>query len=190
MRRTPSRMRSIWMIRSTAAGDLGADRARRQVHGGHLHHVLDAAQRVARGVGVDRADRAVVAGVHGLQHVVGLGAADLAHDDAVGPHTQRIAQQLPLVDLAAPFQVRGARLQPDHVRLLQLQLRCVLDGDDALVMRDHAAQGVQQRGLAGAGAAGDQDVARGTAPRSPADAQRRGSCCRLPPWRRSRASSW
>ena len=117
------------------AGDLGADRPGRQIDGGHLHHVLDPGQRVARGVGVDRADRAVVAGVHRLQHVVGLGAAHLAHDDPVGPHTQRVAQQLALVDLAAPFQVGGAGLQPHHVRLLQLQFGGVLDGDDAFVVR-------------------------------------------------------
>ena len=79
------------------AGDLGADGARRQAGDAHLHHVLDAGQRVARGVGVDGADRAVMAGVHGLQHVEGLGAAHLADDDAVGPHPQRVADQVALV---------------------------------------------------------------------------------------------
>ena len=39
-------------------------------------------------------ERALVAGVHGLEHVERLGAADLAHDDAVGPHAQRVADEL------------------------------------------------------------------------------------------------
>ena len=69
-------------------GDLLPDGPGREVEAGHEHHRLDAGQRVTRGVGVDRGERAVVAGVHGLEHVEGLGAADLADDDAVGPHAQ------------------------------------------------------------------------------------------------------
>src|SRR3712207_8429026 len=41
-----------------------------------------------------------------------------------------------------------ARLQPHDVRLLELKLGGVLDGDHALVGRDVARQTVQQRGLA------------------------------------------
>ena len=37
---------------------------------------------------------AVVARVHGLQHVERLGAADLADDDAVGTHTQGVDHQV------------------------------------------------------------------------------------------------
>ena len=75
-------------------GDLLADRLHRQVEAGHQHHHLEPVQRVARRVGVDRRQRAVVAGVHGLEHVERLGAADLADDDAVGPHAQRVAHQV------------------------------------------------------------------------------------------------
>ena len=35
-----------------------------------------------------RGHRAVVAGVHGLEHVERFGTAALADDDAFGPHTQ------------------------------------------------------------------------------------------------------
>jgi hypothetical protein len=48
----------------------------------------------AGAVGVDGRQRAVVAGVHGLEHVQGLGPADLADDDAVGPHAQRVADEV------------------------------------------------------------------------------------------------
>ena len=46
----------------------------------------------------------------------------------------------------------------DHVSLLELQLGRVLDRDDPLVVGDERRQHVEQRRLAGAGAAGDEDV--------------------------------
>jgi hypothetical protein len=48
-----------------------------------------------------------VAGVHRLQHVHRLGAADLADDDPVGSHTQRVAHQLANRDLARPSMFFG-----------------------------------------------------------------------------------
>ena len=43
---------------------------------------------------MERGERAVVARVHGLQHVAALGTAHLAHDDAIGAHTQSIGHQV------------------------------------------------------------------------------------------------
>ena len=86
-------------------------------------------------VGVDGGHRALVAGVHGLQHVQHLGGADLADDDAVGAHTQGVAHQIAGHDLAPPLDVGRPGLQAHHVLLLQLQLGGVLDGDDALARR-------------------------------------------------------
>ncbi len=57
-----------------------------------------------------------------------------------------------------PSMLRGPALQPDDVILLQLQLDGVLDRDDALAVGDERRQHVQQRRLAGAGAAGHDDV--------------------------------
>ena len=54
--------------------DLLADGAHRQVHAGHQHHRLEAGEHVARGVRVAGRQRAVVAGVHGLEHVERLAA--------------------------------------------------------------------------------------------------------------------
>ena len=113
-------------------GHLRPQRPHRDRDSGHRDHRLDAAERVARRVGVDRRQRAVVPGVHGLQHVERLGAAHLAHDDAVRPHAQSVAHQVALRHLALALDVRRPRLEPHDVRLLQLQLRRVLDGDDAL----------------------------------------------------------
>ena len=60
----------------------------REVEAGHQHQGLEAGQRVTGAVGVDRGERAVVAGVHGLEHVEGLAATALADDDAVGAHAE------------------------------------------------------------------------------------------------------
>jgi len=91
-----------------------------------------------------------VAGVHGLQQVERLGAADFADDDALGSHAQAVAHQVAHRDLAFALDVGRAGLEPHHVGLLQLKLGRVLAGDDALVVVDVVGQTVQQRGLAGA----------------------------------------
>ena len=45
------------------------------------------------------------------------------------------------------------------MRLLQLQFGGILDRHDAFAMVDEGGQGIEQRGLAGARAAGNQDIA-------------------------------
>ena len=47
-------------------------------------------------------------------------------------------------DLAAALDVGRARLEAQHVVLVELELGGVLDGDDALVVRDEARQHVEQ----------------------------------------------
>ena len=72
--------------------------------------------RASRGrVGVHGRQRSVVAGVHGLQHVEGRRVADLADDDAVGPHAQGVADQVADRDLSLALDVRGPRLQAQDV---------------------------------------------------------------------------
>src|SRR5262249_41705737 len=101
-------------------GDLIACRSRRDIDAAHADHLLDARQRVARRVGVDRRHRSLVTGVHRLQHVERLARPDLADDDAVRPHAQRVLDQIPLADLALALDVGGPRLEPDDVTLLEL----------------------------------------------------------------------
>ncbi len=84
---------------------------------GHGNHVFDAGQGVARGVGVDGGERALVAGIHGLKHVEGFFAAHLADHDAVGTHTQAVDDELAHADRAFAFDVgrrgfRGGRRAP------------------------------------------------------------------------------
>ena len=145
-------------MRCSGRGDLLPDGPGGQVEPGHEHHGLEPGQRVAGRVGVDGRDRAVVAGVHGLEHVEGLGPADLADDDAVGPHAQRVADEVADADLASTFDVGRPALEADHVALAELELDRVLDGDDALGVGHERRQHVEQRRLAGAGPAGHEDV--------------------------------
>ena len=141
-----------------SADDLGQDGARRQAHVAHLDHVLDPGQRIARGVRVDGGHAAIVAGVHRLQHVEGLAAADFADDDAVRTHAQGVADQIALRHFATALQAGDPGLHPDHVRLLQLQLGRVLDRYDSLADIDQPRQRIQQRRLARAGAARNDHV--------------------------------
>ncbi len=93
----------------------------------------------------------VVAGGHGLEHVEGLAAADLADDDAVGAHAQRVAYEVADGDPALALHVGRPGLQADHMGLLELEFGGVLDGDDPLALGDEAGEGVEEGGLAGAG---------------------------------------
>ncbi len=125
---------------------------------GHGTHVLDAAQRVPLGVGMHRGHGTLVAGVHGLQHVKSFFAANLAHHDAVGTHTQAVDYQLPLAYGALALDVRRTRFQPHDVFLVHLQFRRVFDSDDAVGIGNVAGEDIQQCGLASAGSAGDQKI--------------------------------
>ena len=78
-----------------------------------------------------------MARVHGLEHVETLGAANLADDDAVGAHAQGVLDQVTLGDETLALDVLGPGLEADDVGLLELQFGGVLDGNDALVGRDH-----------------------------------------------------
>jgi hypothetical protein len=141
--------------------DLIANGAHRQIHAGHEGERFQPGDRFRGGVGVGGCERAVVAGVHRLEHVERLAAAALPHDDAVRTHAQRVPDQITDGVLAAPLEVCGACLQGNDVRLLELQLGCVFDGDDAFFGRDRSGQDIEERRLAAAGAAGDDDVLLG-----------------------------
>ena len=106
-----------------------------------------------------------VAGAPGFEEVERLRAAHLADRDPIGPQAQRRANQLGQRDHA----VLGAH--GNEVGRGALQFARVFNQDDAIGgLRHFGEQRVDQRGLAAAGAAGDQDV--GTSRN--ALAQRRG----------------
>src|SRR5262249_30546301 len=132
MRRLPSLSRVWGMIRSAAAAIWSRiARTGRSVPALSNEVSLWASEPRAEGarhVAVDRRHRPVVAGVHRLQHVQRGPIADLTDDDAVGPHPQRVAHEVPYGHLTPTLDVGRARLQPQHVLLVQLQFGRVLDG--------------------------------------------------------------
>ena len=104
-----------------------------------------------------------MAGVQRLQQVERFRAAHFADQNPVGPVPQRGAEQVGDRDrrqrrFLAERGLRAPRLEPHEVRLVDQDLGRLLDEDDAVVGRNRRRQRIEQRGLAGAGAAGDQDV--------------------------------
>src|SRR5262249_49491843 len=73
-------------------------------------------------------------------------------------HAERVAHQGSDGDLSPALQVGRTGLQRDHVLLLELKLRRVLDRDDAVPVRDERREDVERRRLATARAAGDEDI--------------------------------
>src|SRR5690242_10115038 len=97
--------------------DLGAQSAQRQVSSRHQHHVFEPEQRIAWAVGVDRGHRPIMAGVHGLEHVKGFVASNLADDDAIWAHPKGVAQEFALGNCTDTLDVRRARFQLHDMRL-------------------------------------------------------------------------
>jgi hypothetical protein len=101
---------------------------------------------------MDRSERAVVAGVHCLEHVECFRATNLTYDDPVRSHPKAVTHELALADFSTAFDVGWPSLQAHHMRLTKLQLRGVFDRDDTLVFRNKAGQDVEHRGLTSASA--------------------------------------
>ena len=111
MRREPSTSRVICTRRSKALATCSRIARSGRSTPAVSTRVSRRARRVPRGVRVDRRQRAIVAGVHRLEHVQRLGAANLADDDPVGTHAQGVADQVADAYLALALDVRRARLE-------------------------------------------------------------------------------
>jgi len=96
-----------------------------------------------------------------VEHVQRLAPADLADDDPVRPHPERVAEQRPDGDLPGPLGVGGPGLQGDDVGAEEPELGRLLDRDEPFAGGDRRAEGAQERGLAAARPAGDDDVKAG-----------------------------
>ena len=100
-----------------------------------------------------------MAGVERLQEIGGLAAPDLADHDVVGPVAERVPHQV--ADRHGRLGAGGSSLEAQAVGPVDPELERVLDRDDPLLGGEQLDQGVQQCGLARAGAARYQDVAPG-----------------------------
>lgn len=138
-------------------GDLGVQRASGQSTQGTQG--LQPRRNISRGVGVNGAAAALMAGVQRCEEVCQLSSADLADHQAIGPHSQGVPDQVGQGDRPDPLRVGWPSLQPNDVRMLRAQFAGVLDQNDPSVGVHQTEQGGQQGGLAGAGSARDQEGA-------------------------------
>src|SRR4029078_7063071 len=98
---------------------------------------------------------AIMARIHRLKHVKRFSAADFAYDDPVRTHPERIPNQIAFRHLPRAFEAGWPGLEADHMRLLKLQLCCILNGDNAFTVIDELAYRIQQCRLAGTSTARD-----------------------------------
>src|SRR5262249_38271041 len=92
-------------------GDHFADGARGQRVAAHGDHRFETRESFAWAVGVERAHRAVMAGVHCLQQVECFRSAHLAHDDAFGAHTQAVLDEITHRDFAFTLEIGRPRFE-------------------------------------------------------------------------------
>ncbi|SGO80449.1 Uncharacterised protein [Mycobacterium tuberculosis] len=97
-------------------------------------------------------------GVHGLQHIEGLGSPHFTDNDSVRAHPKGISDQLPNVDLPFSFHVGGAGFHPSHMAVGNAELSHIFNGDDPLIFRNEVGQGIEQGRLSAPGSAGDNNV--------------------------------
>ena len=84
-----------------------------------------------RGVGMDRCDRARVAGIHIAYIVEGRSVSQFLQQDPIRPHAQAGFQQVLGADLRRALRALGVK-QANVVRLRDDQFGRVLDRDDTL----------------------------------------------------------
>ena len=108
-------------------------------------------------VGVHRARAPVVAGVQRCQQIDHLGAPDLADHDAVGPHPQRLPDELAHRYFADAFDVGAPRDELHQMRMPGRQLGGILDAHDPFGGRHGAEHRREQGRLAGPGSAAHQE---------------------------------
>ena len=93
------------------AGDLLADRLERQIETGHEDQRLEPRERLAGAVRMDRGQRAVMAGVHGLEHVQRFTTTALSNHDAIRAHAQGVDDQLANGDAAFAVDIGRTSLE-------------------------------------------------------------------------------
>src|SRR5688572_8875957 len=95
--------------------------------------------------------------IHRLEHIERLRTPDLADEDSIGAHAQRVPHEHSLRYLASTFRGRWACLKWYDMTLLQAELDRVFDCDDTLAFGDERRQRVEQRRLPCTSAARNHD---------------------------------
>ncbi len=105
------------------ARNLAADRLNGHRHAGHAEHLFKAGNCIARCVGVNGRHGAFMAGIHGLKHVEGFLAANLAEDDPVGAHAQGVLDEIALLDFTGALVVGRACFHAANMGNMQAPVR-------------------------------------------------------------------
>ena len=84
----------------------------------HRDHRLDTGQGIPRSICVNRGQRAIVAGIHGLEHVQRLSTTHLSDHNPVRAHTKGVDHQLPLRHRALALDIGRPGFQTCHVLLM------------------------------------------------------------------------
>src|SRR5438477_11559840 len=91
-----------------------------------------------------RRQRSLMTSIHRLEHVECLRATDLANDDPVRPHAQRISNEIANRNLPLTFDIGRARLETERVTLPEPKLRGVFDRHDPVGVRNRLRYGIEQ----------------------------------------------
>ena len=140
--------------------DVALDRPVRQFDTALQNATGEAVECLGSGVGVDCRNCAGMSGIQQLQQVKGFGSPNLAQQDSVGTMAKARLEQF-----ADGHGGKAVLLTPgfkaDQVRCSNLNLRGVLDDENAFVFGNEACEDVEKSRLAGAGSARDEDVSDG-----------------------------
>src|SRR5437870_4935378 len=99
-----------------------------------------ARQRLLGRVRVDRTQAAQMTGIEGLKQIERFRPPNLADDDAIGPMSQRRPQEIRNRHrwkrlLPSEWRLRAPSFESHEVGFLQVDLRGLLDDDNAVVVR-------------------------------------------------------
>lgn len=105
-----------------------------------------------------RFDNVPQPGIQGDQHIQAFRFTYLAHDEAIGAHTQRFLHEPPQRNLAVALEVRLPALEAHHIPEGKLEFENLLHCDDSFTGTDTGAQTIQHGGLACLRCTGNKDV--------------------------------
>src|SRR5262245_31857336 len=95
--------------------------------------------------------------VQRLEEIKRLASPDLSHNDAIRPVTESGLNEIPNGDCQSGV-LGTASLETNQVALANMNLSCILDDHDALLVRDEVTKDIEQSRFARARTAGDEDV--------------------------------
>lgn len=97
---------------------------------------------------MDSGQRAIVTGIHRLQHVQGFSTTTLANDDPIRTHTQAVLDQVTNGHGSLALNIWRPSFKSDGVGLSQSQFGGIFYRNDSFAMRNIVGKHVQKSSLA------------------------------------------